>query len=420
MQSHEQPASLSEKFQGFGAVPSDALWGNIAAAIEEKEKRRGFFWWWTGIGVAASLIGGFFICQSFFMNPIETTDQTTLCTIKPANNELQNRFKSQIKSSETYDLVALDIVEKSDNQKTEKPNKLNDEKPIQNNQKLSNNVEKQDPIILEKLIAKKPSSDELISNSILKLPMNAIELLILDLGQKPSLEGCFIRQKPYRPWEFGFDVGYYTDLNIGPKADAVSGFADQEVNSDLFIEGQYNSVPDQLGTSFASVVPSSQSSVSKNINANFYAGKYISKRWMFNTGLGFSRSIYNTIYNNGFLVSPKTIITSLIVPVGFSLDAIQKPKFKLRPALSFNNEFAVFERVKSDVLMAEAIPSNFVKGYSASMELSVGHLFKIRPRIALSVAPSFRYYLRQNIQSQNYLIKQNTWVGGKIGMIWTL
>jgi cytoskeletal protein RodZ len=414
MQSHEQPASLSEKFQGFGAVPSDALWGNIAAAIEEKEKRRGFFWWWTGIGVAASLIGGFFIYQGFFMNPTETTQ---LSTLKPANNQLQNRFEPQIASTETDELLTLDSSDKTQNQKEEKPI---DKKQIPNNQKLPNRVDKKDVVKFEKQILKNSKSEELVTSSILKLPVNATELLVLDLGQKPNLEGCFIRQKQYRPWEFGFDVGYYTDLNIGPKADAVSGVADQEVNSDLFIEGQYNSVPDQLGTSFAAVVPSSQSSVSKNMNANFYAGKYLSKRWMFNTGLGYSRSTYNTIYNNGFLVSPKTTITSLIVPVGFSLDAIQKPKFKLRPALLFNNEFAVFERVKTDVLMAEAIPSNLVKGYSASMELSLGHLFRIRPRVALSVSPSFRYYLRQNIQSQNYLIKQNSWIGGKIGMIWTL
>src|SRR5687768_7733143 len=51
----DKPGSLGDKFDGFGAAPTDQLWNSIASSLDQKEKKkRGAFWWWFG-GIAASV-----------------------------------------------------------------------------------------------------------------------------------------------------------------------------------------------------------------------------------------------------------------------------------------------------------------------------------------------------------------------------
>lgn len=427
MQNVEQQGSLSEKFQGFGAAPSDALWGNIAAAIDDKKKRRGAFWWWLGSGLAATVVIGILVFNGPYMN------QNAVVVVEAENVPANKRIQGEVNYKETStinNLIDAGTIEES-------------QVEVVNQQPVNQNLEKSNQQIADANNDNIESTNkiQLIESVKLNPTINA-DYGLVDFMQKPAISLLNVeRNEPvigllhldkkikHRPWEIGFHIAYYnTNLSIVSKKEMAydpSVQTTSNVNVENFIDGPedaslFQSLPDATTLGYSSLVPSTQSTVSKNINLGFYAGKYLTNRIMFQTGLGYSRSSYRTIYNNGFSNSPTTHITSLNIPVGFSIDAVQLQRFKLRPSIALNNEFAVYENVKTDMLMTEYLPKNLTSGYSASVELSIGHLFRLRPKLALNVSPSFRYYFLQNIQSQNYLIKENDWIGGKIGLIWTL
>ncbi len=426
MLNNEQQGSLSEKFQGFGAAPSDALWGNIAEAITEKKKRKVAYWWWIGAGTAAAVLITIFSINGS-KNSEETALASTIVTAKAEKRELnspQNLISSHAKNA------AFNEFE-NDFENTQNISKNDSYPTIYENYSRNDLVETNEAIQQVQLIDEKAIAETIEMDKFVEfLPNPSIDLLeAADFQPKIQLLE-FRDHYKYRPWEIGFNVGYYTRANFDLALKKENTYdptplTNQESMTDEFILGQQ---PENFGTStgmaynsnFTTMIPSTQSTVTKNFNFNLYAGRYVSDRFMINTGFGYSRSTYRTIYNNGFTTSPITHITTLMIPVGLSIDAVQLPKFKLRPTLSLNNEFAVYEKVQTVELMPYEFLGNRTSGYSASLEVSVNHLFRLRPRLALDVAPSFRYYLRQNIQSQNFLIKENAWIGGKAGLIWTL
>lgn len=440
MSNNKQQGSLSEKFQGFGAAPSDALWGSIAAAVDEKKSRKGIFWWWLGSGLAASFLL-VYLSFNFFGS------DNNLANIHTSENHASSyRTKTENKgqlihssSNELNDsVISINEIQFNNKEQLDK-NQFDQEKssdliinPLdfenQSIEKLDHSIAKNDLFeqgenVDDKHVNLESDSDEEVY--VEKLNTSKIDLLAVEVDYPQILNTDVIKKTSHKPWELGFNLAYYADVNLSfvSKKQEVYPTTSADFSESAFISGTQ---PDVINTTqgllppASNVIPSTQSSVSRNLNLDFYAGKYLSKRWMFNTGLGFTRSSYKTIYNNGFLLTQLTNISALIVPIGVSFDAVKLPKFKLRTALAFNNEFAFYERFGSEAPSPSYNPKGFIKGYSASLELALGHVFQLRPRMALNVAPSFRYYLSQNIQSQNYLIKRNQWIGGKIGMIWTL
>ena len=46
MPNSDKRGGLGERFEGFGAAPSDQLWGNISAQLDEKNGKKRVVWWW--------------------------------------------------------------------------------------------------------------------------------------------------------------------------------------------------------------------------------------------------------------------------------------------------------------------------------------------------------------------------------------
>ena len=50
----QNKGGLHNKFEGFGAAPSDQLWDSIASNLDQKKRKRAIFWWWFGSGLFAA------------------------------------------------------------------------------------------------------------------------------------------------------------------------------------------------------------------------------------------------------------------------------------------------------------------------------------------------------------------------------
>jgi hypothetical protein len=437
MQNSSQMGGLGEKFEGFGAAPSDALWGNIAGALDEKKSKKGFFWWWVGSGLAAVLLVSAVIYNSSNNdiqneNPLLTHLETP--SLEPemkslnSNADYDSRIESLIKSEISIsDNYSSTYSNKTDlNSRNTQKNDVNLDKlidklnlPINTHPKqiLSNNPDEFAHLI--------PGPQRSLVSLMDKIPNTKTDLISPNLFH-PELMNCGdIGERYNRPWELGFRVGYFTDFRNTVAAEyngSAIVLADLPQETNTYIPGSEVSIPDSYTSNSNFFTPIGYNgSVSKNINVDFTIGKYIGHRLTVNSGINFSRTAYETAYSSYAVSYAKTKITSLAIPIGIGFDFIKRKRYKMRLGVALNNEFSAYENSNSVYVSGPPTSRNgFTTGYSASTDFSINNLFQLRKGLYLSVAPTYRMFLTQNIKAENLLIEKNHWVGGTLGLIWSL
>jgi len=422
------PGGLGEKFEGFGAAPSEALWGSIAGALDEKKAKKGFVWWWIGSGLAAVLLVSAVIYSStnsnenlVVNNEIETEklQQEFRAESESQNQidklEMLNKQEAIIETSSLYSNTNSTSVLEDDlsKQKINDPHKL---KPI--NTKDAQNAAFKNSDEFAHLIPFSPRSKV---SSMNKIPLTSI-LSINPKLNHPDLIQCGGRSDFFdKPWEIGFRVGYYTDLNPQVQAEymanSFNSLADQN-EPPVFIEGSEIAVAE----SYNSAGPLGfTGSTSKNINIDFTLAKYISPRFTVQSGVNFTRSTYNTQYQSYEKLSAKTNITSFALPLGIGYDLVKRKRCKFRLTAALNSEFSLYENQNTLYVLGPAERTNgFTKGYSAASDFSIQSQFRMRQGMFLTVSPTYRRYLVQNISADNLLVEKNNWLGGTIGLLWHL
>ncbi|MEX1000692.1 MAG: outer membrane beta-barrel protein [Crocinitomicaceae bacterium] len=445
MQNEQHKGSLTDKFEGFGAAPSDELWGKIDAGLEEKKKRRGIIWWWMGSGMAAiiaiSALGYHFYPQNEAGTVVENTEEQqaeeiikTESTDHPGTEQTEDVQKDK-------NTVMADVAVNSDNTtKNTAPITENEVKPDpfpeENNTASDKNnkplivkgseqavsKDKSEEDVTEEDLPEKPvkESDKpaLISGEIGQIPLKNISKLPLQPAQPK-----WIKIEPFKkklPWEFGVSYTFYTPLpwSWPSKSELVpTSPYSTAVEQEQTISSSYDFTQDSYGSS----PPLVESSVNKNFNLHAFVGKYFKPRWAWRSGLHFSRSVYRSYYD-GFVVEyANTTINSLSIPLSLRADVVQREKFRLTSHLGIFNEFSVLE--KSENYFTDGTKSSFgkwVAGYALGTEAGLDAVFRITDRLNLQFGTSYRIYLLQNVKAQNALVFKRHWFGASLGVVWRM
>lgn len=428
MQNNNQKGSLQAKFQGFGAAPSDALWGSISDSLDEKKKRRGFIWWWVAGSSAAIIIT---VLSVFNMNnnPAETNSPIVITeeNINEKNVDLTSDEEEQIVEIENNKIKIEEVGnEKTEmhvsNNSTDNSNVIEDayseskkdDKEIIKEEK----IKKQDELIVEDNLENKRIIPELSNRVEIQLMKTSITENLVYNPTRPSFPENEIIPKPKikMPWEFGFALAYWNDLgefNNGAQesfalADQTSGTTINQSGLDL--NSVYNSSAPLLNGGW----------VRKNVNLNLFIGKYMSNRWAWRIGLVYSRTSYYSLYNQVELIDARTNITSIGIPVSMKFDMIKKDKFRLNTQLGVLNEFPFYEGSTTNYGPSQLKENTFNISYMGAVQLNVGAEFKISNNLFLGINPGFKYYFTQQFSAKNLLIKKNNWIGGSIGLTWEL
>jgi hypothetical protein len=418
MQNSNQRASLQGKFQDFGAMPSDALWGSITEVLDEKKKRRGIIWWWIAGSSAAVLITLFAVVNSQINNSSETNSHIIV------EEENEEEFNSNVNNkiteiSATNKNEVMDLEENvefidSENQNesnnvlietmnqnyvSELVESINEQSVKNNNDELEDHV--RDRFSIEPM---RPSITELLSF----IPINP---------KIPEIE-IVAKTDVSKPWEFGFELAYWND--IGTKEQT------QTSSLELFDNTSNVTTVDQSGVGVNSIYNAPEPTlnngwVRKNVNINLFAGKYISERWAWRTGLEYARTSYYSYYGQFDLLDARTAITSVGIPISMKFDMIKKDRFRLNSRLGVVNEFPIYENSTTNFTPSnQSQLKHFNFGYMGAVQLNVGAEFRIANNLRIGINPGFKYYFTQQMESENFLINKNNWFGGSFGLTWTL
>ena len=408
MSTPENRGSLSEKFADFGAAPSEGMWEGIVGQLEEKSSRKFAFWWWFTGFAAVGLISSWFIFKH-----VQTSEQENAVTLHlptlsnqilesktgiDSYTSLENRLSNH---SNKQDITIFKVKEhdhqSGDQQKESKNNHTeippSDELTIHENQPQ---IKVQEKTSIINLLAVRGAK---------RLDQSCVFPIFLEKN----------KTKQNRPVEIGFRIAYYHDL-ASPTSSSENTLSTFSADSDAPEITGSNALSDPNNTASPAF-----STVNRNLNLDFTIGKYLSPRWMLNSGIWFSRTNYKSDYYSFTLSSSSTNISSIGLPLGASYDFIKRKRFDWRGQLNFLNEFAVFEHATIDYINeGQTVTSKFTKGYSAALDFSLNHLIKIGSNLHLNIAPSYRRYLTQKVQADAFLLKKNQWVGGSIGVLWRL
>lgn len=426
MESKAKAGSLQDKFEGFGAQPSDALWGNIAASLDEKKKRRGFIWWWTGgamaAAIAALVVMNYNVSENnpanSEINTVAETDFNTENDQETSTDSFENEDGSIIEEQEFFANIPDDEVELIENEDEQDSNfessddsqlySFRDTDIVQGNEQQNE---------LEPLMMQEPDL------AIAPEQLGAPRIPFISSGLRiPELKENMITfpNKSYRPWEFGLAYSAWKGVELNFKKELVD-----TDNYDLTPPPPPDTTAGTTQVEELSYVGVNTPSkvIRKNINFHLFAGKYFADRWAWRTGLDFAQTVYSNQYDaNLQFLNYDTRVTSFGIPLSLRLDMIKRPVFQWRASLGVVNEFHMREKIQSgDYALSYYSQKSAAGGYSGALEIGLSHEFKLKGNLHLFAAPSYRWYFAQNVTKLNASIAEhNHWLGGVVGVKWNL
>lgn len=442
MQSKANTGSLAEKFDGFGAAPSDALWGQIESAIGQNEKkRRGIIWWWFG-GASAAAIGLFLVYISVFNLPQNTSNNEMVNLVESDSSSNSITYEADQVNEDSFDRnnqVIEEYIKSDYEEKTITNQTVNDHEGMDgnNHEQLfsedSNLKNEKNHLSVIDLDAQVSTDHSLELSDILLVNKTAINADLLPNCDYPAFGHHLIEVTPkFKPeWELAVGMTYFTRPDFFVQA--------KQENLDMMSQGPNTTVPSTTDpgntNGLASISESTYSStplygghVKKNWNFNFSMGRDISPRWSWKTGLDFSQTSYTSHYtqNNDFVslgVSPVTAtskISAISIPLGIQFDCVERSKYRLRTGLSYVNEFPIYQSSTMSDASVMSESKSVIKGYSGAVQLNVNNEFKVAKNMYLYLRPSYRMYTSQYVNSTIPLLKKVHWLGISAGLSWTL
>lgn len=403
MPNSDKRGGLGERFEGFGAPPSDQLWGNISGQLDDKKGKKGAAWWWFFGGLAATITALVLLWPSTFESDhlIEQKDLT--CTEN--KNVAYQEIEEPIQETKVDELSNM-----WGNQSSSQSNYI-----VQ----TSNSAKKLlriDSIVIHNI----PEIPWRLEGDVAQIDYPEIDCLLIEDPYVPPCAGYTSPKYKNRIWELGFDIAYWEDFS-GPNKDyEIPPNNSLTTNADIGTTNTINGSLESYSSTF-DISPGvlKYGSVNRRINANFNAGRYISNRVMLHSGLGFQRSSYYGYYNEPEYIDVKTSLSSLSIPLKLSVDVMRKYKFKWRFNAGIHNEVSILEKAAVNYSNGGyGSTRNFTTGYFGALQADTEFQFRLRTGLFLTFKPSYRYYFRQAVPSEHLLIRKDHWVGGAIGMAW--
>lgn len=449
MQEDKHKGSLQSRFEGFGAAPSEDLWGAISANLDEKKKRRGVFWIWFGSGMAAIFVIGLFIFNSTGSDAVSESgqySQSNDVNSSANNNEIENQTETNYQNidnqntqqqndnlAENPDESAEQINSNNDtansnaNDQNESANESTDLIANGNNSQSDNgrgNDSSSDNSIAVNTnsngvdsIAERSFYDRVLLDL---METNDPRLLAqnLNLPPKPAADISNIKRKKGK-WEMGLGVMYYITPGSLSKqdvtADPVTNFEGDTINS---IEGFDASNVSQTVT------------VRQTIGLDFHVGYQINPRLRVNSGLELVRTHYgeqiittNTALESFDTQNTNVRITSINIPLTLDFALIKKRRFELSLGTGMINSIPIHQGGEPtsfpNIIPSENI-NNLISGYAGAFDLNLGARYRLLPKLSVYANPDLRWFFTQKINSNYDLPNRRTWIGASVGLVWDL
>ena len=443
MQTNES-GSLQNKFQDFGAAPSEQLWDSIAANLDADKKRKGAFWWWF-IGVAAIVVLLFGVYQlgynagtsekkSIIVNEETPNPDNQIPTTN--NQEISNQTNQQHENSSHQNLANQTAVQQNSETKNNSENNMSDNEKVE---PTNNSDERPKLDIVERTNFEEPIIIVPINTSTIqqkfeydditqKLAISKISKINHTFPEpKLASEPTFISEPlviienptPKNKWELGFNIGTLK----GFQSSNQDMMADTNASLSTFDNlGAYNSI-EGTGISSFSNLSESQVNITRPLQLEMTIARDLGKRWNFQTGLSFGFLFSNNQYYSGGITNVRSRFLSIGIPIHFNYDIIQRQWFSFYSGIGVNYEMPFFESVKTSYSVSaleSTSTKDFTKGYMISGQLNAGFRYNLNPKLKLDFRPNLRYYIHQSMQSVYPALERKIWAGASLGLVWLL
>ncbi len=435
MQDNTTLGSLQGRFEDFGALPSNALWGKIEDRIQEKRNRRGLFFWWTS-GIAAVLLLSFGIY--YFSN--SAVENTTIENIVDESGQPVSPENSNPIVADNSELTNDSQEENSSDNSAEEALEDDTEEKVNNGPYNAVKWPATDPVVEENNLTdleKSVEMDEYVVAETLRslttrekielLPQSTLAtLLILPLEIASDVPPTTIDRpvKQLKKWELGLDYAFFgpaskgtstADLNTGPIATA-NDFG-QETIPVGFASVQMNETyaPAQV-TSATALRP---------LNASFSLRRHFGRRWSGSIAGVFSNQRYRTNYSPGSLELTKSSVLSAGFAAGIRMNLNPNgKKWKWFTGIGHQMDIPFHEkRIETYNVALAASEAKFGKkvfGLQNCATAEIGLRRNLSDRLSLQMSWNGRWYYYQRMNDTAPLSNRSIWLGGTAGIFWSI
>ena len=426
--------SLHNKFNDFGAAPSENVWSGIEKSLDNKKKKRVVVIWWT-TGLAAAFLVLFGI-KSFYKtsSTIETNQQSNTSDVdskKGLENidvvnkeEPQYTIKEREKDSEGIDKNVEDKIGenlslefKANNIKKKidefdflivKENEQERDSELESEEKSIEKIEKVDKANVAKIDLK------VIPNvtreySLLSVPYKLIDFYGMPTVLNTELENLQQSKLQRRKWSYSLAV----QSNLGL------------ISSETEPDGLANfSMSDPGGNNPPIINDPFILKETRPLNLRLGVEREITKRLKINSGLDLSyiRRHSTKLYSEDYITDK---IYSFGIPIGLNYNYLNNKRWNFNVEANFLNDFAFITRSKSNelpanytVVTASSLESSQVSSstsfnYLRGVELINEFDYSLNENIRLTFSPGIKRYL-----NTTYLFNLKTFLSFNAGLKW--
>ncbi len=422
-------SNLKNRFDGFGAAPTNELWDRIETTLDEKQRRKPLFWW-VYYGIAAIFVVGLVVTQ--FQNPELTKNEKDArlsevnaqkgagSSIKPEVHANQKLDTSKIGTGKAADSTSsanankhpykrseenqLKKVITAGDESSQKGNNKTRKTPVTPPKEEETNVlmelvpnewegstTNEDVVVPQNDLAQEsdevPTQQEKDTNDVAvtkdSTNVDPIPLEILPVIKEP---------KSNRRFEIGISYSWLTG-----QRKPISSSASATYN--MVVPGETDPIVPEANTKFYSVT------IPINLHVNY--GYYFNSKWRLDSELGYSQFhfIHLDKYNNK--LAHFTRIRSISIPVFISyISTFKNPRHTLNYGVGVGN----------DLSFANWNASNrFYYGLSAQLRIGYGYYFGTSHNWKASI----NFVMRQTVYEaavQKSSFNNRLLYGGQIGV----
>jgi hypothetical protein len=393
---------VSERFDGFGDTPSDAVWENIAGNLDGRKKRLAILWWTSSL--AAVLTLSFLALDSFTG---DYSESQTAAASKPSSSKTQiksqnkKRNDKQIKKKDTANYASVDS--------------LNDEQ-ILNSDQASNENPVQKPNLKQATIngstTDKPRIDLLPKVDIQKLPMDGM-IHPLQLSQQAEKDGSLAEFKKANEEDSISSLDYEPLDRLPIKTDdddilsAIQILPQPKWRIGAKTTGFVNSRASNTNDGTSAATEFDITSHRRFFEADIFVQRLMKKRFYLSTGILFSMG--QDLQYSGDTLHYQSERITFGIPIAFKYSIINGDRFRLTGNASLINEFARVRTRSESFAVVNGFPvptSNLIALNNSNNFQGYNYAFGVQASLEASYSFGNRFRLHGEIGYRNYLIEQ--------------
>ncbi len=446
MQDKEFSNIVSERFNGFGDTPSDAVWENIASNLDGRKKRLAILWWTCSFAAVLAL----FVLAVDSVSGYGSENKTpTALTSTSGKTQIEAQIEAQNKKQ------IDNQINKQNNANSTSDNQLNTEQDSKSDRASNENLVQKTN--LKKAHINTPAADKLRSEFLPKIKFDILpEKGLVYSPPLPSQEernGTLVdAQKTNKedsissldfaalnriPMETGEnDIISLIQILPQPKwsfGAKLTGF----INASRPTQGlQYDAALAWNNPGSFTPVELKTFSHARYAEIEVYALYQMRSRFQFGGGISFSKGFDN---EESETYSNTTKRTTVGLPIFGHFKILEKGKFQVAAEIALLNEYSYLLSTSYDLSVTSGTPqvndstlgisedaslssSNKLKnhGYAFGIMGGLETSYQLLPRMKLTLLFGYRNYLIERYSLAYKYVKNPGYVTGSLGVRWRL